>query len=263
MRTFRNESPVQNGHLVQRRYDFYGDDTVKRSRVTSGTIVSATSNQVYLDSAAQSVINLLKYSEDFSQSSVWTAFNNGTVTGSLILNFPIETSAFGQSNLSFDPASKTMTGQVKISGSGTVHIYLSNNVDDTSSLVLVTLTSTPTVYSVTHTFNATSGSISFTIDRRAGDTVTQATAVFVQVEYSSTVGHYVKTEGSTASDSDFYNNYGITIDSGTGAGQDHLRINDYTVSLSGSDIIRVADLSGDWLTIPDSTSKYSLIERGY
>ena len=28
MRTFRNESPVQNGHLVQRRYDFYGDDTV-------------------------------------------------------------------------------------------------------------------------------------------------------------------------------------------------------------------------------------------
>ena len=29
MRTFRNEAPVQNGHLVQRRYDYYGDDTVK------------------------------------------------------------------------------------------------------------------------------------------------------------------------------------------------------------------------------------------
>src|SRR3990167_6949652 len=54
VRTFRNESPVQDGHLIQRRYDFYGDDTEKRDRVTSGTVVRAFSNQVYLDSAASS-----------------------------------------------------------------------------------------------------------------------------------------------------------------------------------------------------------------
>ena len=172
MRAFRNESPVQNSHLVQRRYDFYGDDTEKRDRVTSGTVVRAFSNQVYLDSAAsstndtynnygitidsgtgsgqdhlrvndytvQSVTNLLTRSEEFDHAD-WVKGGTTSVTGTNVINFPVAGDDLLQ-NTTLDTANKTVTLQWKLSGAGSVTLQFSNGVDDFPTETSFTLSST-------------------------------------------------------------------------------------------------------------------------
>lgn len=50
---YSRELAVENGHLVQRRYDFYGDDTQGVNYVQhTGTIQAATSNTVTLAATA-------------------------------------------------------------------------------------------------------------------------------------------------------------------------------------------------------------------
>lgn len=62
--------------------------------------------------------------------------------------------------------------------------------------------------------------------------------------------------GASSTD-DAYNTFGIVITGGTGSGQDHLRITDYNGTT------KVATLSGSWVTTPDSTSTYEVIDRDY
>ncbi len=56
---------------------------------------------------------------------------------------------------------------------------------------------------------------------------------------------------------DAYNTYSIQITGGTGSGQDHQRITAYNGTT------KVATVSGDWTTTPDSTSTYRVVNRGY
>ena len=151
----------------------------------------------------ESVTNILKHSEDFSNAD-WNKIGTATVTGTNILNLPTVSDALSQGT-GFDPANKTVTFQAKLSGSGTLHIWTTNNVDDNSEVKSVTLTSTPTIYFVTYNYNSTSGNVSPVIERRAGDTATQVTIDFVQLEQASAAGPYVKTvESSVTKLASFY-----------------------------------------------------------
>ncbi len=64
----------------------------------------------------------------------------------------------------------------------------------------------------------------------------------------------VLASAASATD-DTYNDMQIILTGGTGSGQDHQRITDYD---GGS---KVAILSGDWTTMPDSTTTYQIIDR--
>jgi len=54
---------------------------------------------------------------------------------------------------------------------------------------------------------------------------------------------------------DYYQYWQVLITAGTGSGQDHLRVTSYDGTT------KIATLSGDWITTPDSTSVYKLIDR--
>jgi hypothetical protein len=58
---WKTEQAVQNSHLVQKRYDFFGDDTSRPNFVIhQGTIQSATSTTVTLASDASSTDDAYK-----------------------------------------------------------------------------------------------------------------------------------------------------------------------------------------------------------
>jgi hypothetical protein len=53
-----------------------------------------------------------------------------------------------------------------------------------------------------------------------------------------------------------YNGNALYITAGTGSGQDHQRVTAYVGST------KVATVSGDWITTPDNTSTYKIVNRG-
>lgn len=67
----------------------------------------------------------------------------------------------------------------------------------------------------------------------------------------------IQLSASASSVDDFYNGYSLQITGGTGEGQDYQRIVDYVGAT------KTADLSGEWVTTPDSTSTYRIVNRGY
>jgi len=136
--------------------------------------------------------NLLGYPQDFS-NGVWTKNGTAFVTGTNILNFPAEVDSIFGGILTIPTANKTFTFSMRLTGSGTIHLYMSNSVDDNSALVPVALTAIPTVYSVTHTFNATAGFLTVAIDRMVGDTATQVTAEYGQAKLGALAGYYEGT----------------------------------------------------------------------
>lgn len=70
-------------------------------------------------------------------------------------------------------------------------------------------------------------------------------------------GTSVTLSTTASATDDAYNGYGFRVDSGTGSGQDHARIADYNGTT------KVATLSSALTTALDTTSKYSIINRGY
>lgn len=74
---------------------------------------------------------------------------------------------------------------------------------------------------------------------------------------SSVTGSQIALATTASSTDDAYNGYAIEITSGTGSGQDHQKITDYDGTL------KIATLSGAWVTTPDTTSTYRIINRGY
>lgn len=134
--------------------------------------------------------NLLLWSEDFSNAA-WTKVLTATVTGTNTINLPAEGDHILQNTGGNSPANKTFTLQWKLSGTGTVSFFLSNGVDEFPERQ-ITLTSTPTVYSITHTFGASAGSLIAYLIRRTGDTATQVTAEFAQAEQANAPNNYVR-----------------------------------------------------------------------
>lgn len=67
----------------------------------------------------------------------------------------------------------------------------------------------------------------------------------------------IRLATTASSTNDVYNNMAIVLTGGTGSGQNHQRITDY------DGVSKVAVLSGAWITEPDSTSVYQIVDRDY
>ena len=110
--------------------------------------------------------NLLTYSEDFSNAA-WTKFGTASITGTKTINLPAVDDRIYQSWSSV--AGDVDTFGAILSGSGTVTLHLaSGGINVTEQ---VTLTSTPTLYSVSGTATINATGFVF-IRRNSGDTAT-------------------------------------------------------------------------------------------
>ncbi len=128
---------------------------------------------------ARYVRNELQSTEDYSEAS-WVKGGTATVTGTNVVNLPADNDYLGQ--LVGPSANRIYVARAVLSGSGTVTLRLSNNIDFAGS-AQITLTASPTVYSFKTTFNSTVQPTSeFNVVRVAGDTATQVTVNKLQVE---------------------------------------------------------------------------------
>jgi hypothetical protein len=125
--------------------------------------------------------NFLAYPEDFS-NAIWTLGGTASVTGTDTINLPADDDHILQ-NIGgiLDPASRTITLSWKLIGSGTISIFLSNGVDEFPEEQF-TLSSTPTIYSITHAFGATSGTLIAYLIKRSTDSATQVIADAAQMK---------------------------------------------------------------------------------
>lgn len=129
------------------------------------------------------VENLVGFSEDFSNAA-WNKVNTCTVTGTNTVNLP---AIFDSINapISYNTANKVSVFSLWLSGSGTTTIQVTNGIDQ-GFKVAVTLNATPTRYVVTGAHNTTSStSGAVIISRDAGDTATEVTANYAQLEDST------------------------------------------------------------------------------
>jgi len=131
--------------------------------------------------------NLLTKTEDFSDS-VWVKFGSSTASNANTLNFPNTNEAIFQSVTTTAIVGTSATFSVELSGSGTINIGCSRvggggYEEDNKQ---ITLTSTPTRYSVSHTMvNAGQTGFSGYISRATGSTATTVTANKAQLIYTN------------------------------------------------------------------------------
>ncbi len=120
--------------------------------------------------------NLLTYSEDISNAA-WSVFGTSSKTNSTTVAFPNADSSllFQNQTSATVAAGQQITGTAILSGSGTIQFGVSragglNPYEET--FVTVTLTSTPTRYTVTHTMAANQSGSGMFLRRSATNTAT-------------------------------------------------------------------------------------------
>ncbi|MCK4870761.1 MAG: hypothetical protein KAS93_06600 [Gammaproteobacteria bacterium] len=155
------------------------------------------------------VENLLDDTEDFSTGN-WTFGGTGSITGVNILNLPAVNDSIIQT-LSGNSANTNMVGLWMLSGTGTITIDMSNFSDSSASLQ-VTLSSTPTLFTLSNSFTSTVGNVRFRLKRASGDTATEVTMQYVQLQD--------KTGSSDPSVPDGYISKGVVSSPWHGAGAD-------------------------------------------
>lgn len=165
------------------------------------------------------VTNLLTYSEDLSNAA-WVKESTCTVTGANTVNLPNVGDTITNSFTSPLPIGSTIRGRVKVSGSGTITLIVKRLFGGgvlEQSTVVITLSTTPTDYSVSRTITNT-GQIggNLTLTRNTGDTATSVTVHNAQIENvtgqsNTNPGEYVKTTSAAVSKC-FATTNGNTVD---------------------------------------------------
>lgn len=168
---------------------------------SDGQLHRITTNDIPAFTGMRYVRNLLAAdtSEDFSAAS-WTKAATATVTGTNVLNFPAEGDQIYQIFLTatIPNYGRSYTASVVLSGSGTIRIGIIRSSGTTEQTTLtVTLTSTPTRYSISEAFSLDSTGAALEIKRQAGTTATQVTATNAQLE--ETTGQTITAPGEYVS----------------------------------------------------------------
>jgi hypothetical protein len=144
-------------------------------------------------------VNLLTKTELFNDS-IWTRVWGVTTPSANTINFPNVMEAIYQAYNISPPVWKKITWSVTLSGSGTIVIFVAriNGVGYEETTSTITLTSTPTRYSVTHTV-VNAGQISFAlwISRGGSWTATTITATGAQLEVGTLATKYQKVVTSS------------------------------------------------------------------
>ena len=138
--------------------------------------------------------NQLIYSQDFSNAA-WVLTGTASKASAPTITYAGSNDSIKQEK-SITATSTTFTFSIKLSGSGTISLGLSNTVDDVSR-TQITLTSTPTRYSITKTFNATASStVRAEIIRLVTDNATSVTVAEAQLVQGSVAGDYRRTNAA-------------------------------------------------------------------
>lgn len=126
--------------------------------------------------------NELTYRNDFS-NAIWQKLGSSFVTGTNTLNFPVANEFIVQPGASAVTAGDVFTGGVKLSGTGTARIRLSRSGAGVyeSSEKIITLSSTPTLHTVTHTFANNQDFARLDVGRGAAETAEQIIAEDAQL----------------------------------------------------------------------------------
>jgi len=138
--------------------------------------------------------NQLIYSQDFSNAA-WVVTGTASKASAPTITYAGSNDSIKQEK-SITATSTTFTFSIKLSGSGTISLGLSNTVDDVSR-TQITLTATPTRYSITKTFNATASStVRAEIIRLVTDNATSITVAEAQLVQGSVAGNYRRTDAA-------------------------------------------------------------------
>lgn len=142
--------------------------------------------------------NLLTWSEDFGNAA-WGKNFTASVTGTNTVNLPADGDWVTQrtTGVGIVPG-QTFTGMVELSGAGTVKLRIARVDSGTyeESVSTVTLTATPAVYSLSHTFAFSQTGARLDVVR-ASTTATTVTANKAQLERGTLTGYQKVTDWNT------------------------------------------------------------------
>lgn len=330
----RVDDVVRDGHLVQKRFDYYGADTEGMNYVQhSGTAAPSVLVFDGVDDYAEAPYNALFNFERTNAFSIWARFRifGGTGDGAPIFERFEDSPTVGPGwRLVYGPggtlraviAADDVSNRIQLHSTSVVadgawhsggYSYdgsskasgVSIFVDGVASATTTTidgLTSSIQTSAVVRFAIRTGGAQRLTLDIAEACVYSRLLSAQEmsylhagrQISTSNRVAHWIFAEGSGSSVSDIsgnsltatisgatwtaeefpsaglirlasgaslvddaYNNYGLRLDSGKGAGQDQSRVVDYIASK------RLCILTPPWTTNPDATSTYSIINRGY
>lgn len=147
----------------------------------------------YLDFAPH---NLALRSADVSNAS-WGKVGTATAGSATLLNLPAANDRIQQTITAAQVAGRNLILSATVSGTGTMTLTIDEDGAETNQQI--TLSATPTRYSVSRSIGETPTTVRVWIERNAADTATSVTVTDIQAEVSwhrTTAGPYVQTVAS-------------------------------------------------------------------
>ena len=182
-----------------------------------GVIRKVESGSVAVE-GSRVVTNLLTYSEDLSNAA-WIVTGTATKSAGNVINYAADNDAVQQTVTTSAPVGSKAVIRVTLSGSGTTGLQLKRSGSGSleNTLKTITLTTTPTTYSISHTIlNTGQTGFILILHKSAGSTATSVTVHNAQLENvtaqsNTNPGEYVKTT-SAAVTKCFSTTNGNTVD---------------------------------------------------